>query len=214
MALNKGNVSGMLCHDQLPCNTSGNGQCLLSNRTSMGFVPIFSAFLCSMGCGLVPRIITQSLLWQTKSTVSPALQMGQNITETPQSLLEPGACCEWQGVHWRWEYSVMDEESSGLRGSAGFGGLGGHSLPAMQLSSSFLCSLSLALWWRPKTLLLSRQNLLVCIMRINPISLSFWGAEACSSEQSWSASSRKAYNRLRWLVHLQFTNHTEKPRKK
>lgn len=39
----------------------------------------------------------------------------------------------------------MDEESSGLRGSAGFGGLDGHSLPAMQLSSSFLCSLSLAL---------------------------------------------------------------------
>lgn len=31
----------------------------------MGFAPIFSAFLCSMGCGLVPRIITQSLLWQS-----------------------------------------------------------------------------------------------------------------------------------------------------
>lgn len=53
----------------------------------MGFVPIFSAFLCSMGCGLVPRIITQSLLRQ--SPLYLLLFRWDKASETPP--VTPGA---------------------------------------------------------------------------------------------------------------------------
>lgn len=43
-----------------PHQGSGKGQAFLSSRMGTGFIPVFSAFLYSMGHGLFPGIISQS----------------------------------------------------------------------------------------------------------------------------------------------------------
>lgn len=157
MAPSKGDVGGVPCHRLgTPHQGSGKGQGFLSSRMGMGFIPAFSAFLYIMGHGLVPRLISQSPCYGNARVHWFCISCPP--AETPQ-LWEPPR------LSWSFKLSQRGREGAGDRSAlrpagrsvfwtewltAGLGGSGGHfppyvSLEAMQLSSSSLPGLSVAL---------------------------------------------------------------------